>query len=67
MPNVKTFVLDGTSIDVEDSTARAESSSALASVATLTSEVNEIKKLSRLTVSYTESTSTITFTTEQHN
>lgn len=67
MPNVKKFVLDGTAIDIEDATARAESSSAIASIATLTSEVNEIKKLSRLTVSYTESESTITFTTESHD
>lgn len=63
MPNVNTFVLDGKEISVEDAIARADASSAQASVATLSNEIGQIKALSRLTVSYSETTATITFTT----
>lgn len=66
MATVKTFVLNGENIDVEDSTARTTASNAAAQVQTLTGQVDEIKQLSRLTASYTESTSTITFSTETH-
>lgn len=67
MSNVNTFVLDGKEISVEDAIARADASSAQASVATLSNEIAEIKALSRLTVSYSETTSTITITTNTHN
>lgn len=66
MPDVEKFVLDGTTIDVKDAIARAEASSASSNVASLTQRVNAIEQMSRLTVSYTQNTSTITFTTTQH-
>ena len=66
MPTVNTFVLDGKEISVEDAVARADASSAQACVATLSNEIGEIKALSRLAVSYSESTATITFTTNTH-
>lgn len=67
MPDVSKFVLDEQTITVKDATARSEASSAQASVQTLTTEVNKIKNLSRLTVAYTENTETIKFTTVEHN
>ena len=67
MSAVNKFVLDGQTIDVEDSTARAEASSAMSIVQTVQNEVNEIKELSRLTVSYDSKTSTITFVSNTHN
>lgn len=67
MPDVSKFVLDEQTITVKDETARSEASSAQASVQTLTTEVNKIKNLSRLTVAYTENTETIKFTTIEHN
>ena len=66
MSTVKKFDLDGTIIEVEDATARAEASSASASVQTLNGRVDAIEALSRLTVSYSQSTSTITFTNNTH-
>ena len=67
MPDVSKFVLDEQTITVKDATARSEASAAQASVQTLTADVNEIKSLSRLTVSYAEQTETITFKTVEHN
>lgn len=67
MPDVSKFVLDEQTITIKDETARSEASSAQASVQTLTTEVNKIKNLSRLTVAYTENTETIKFTTNEHN
>ena len=66
MPTVKSFELDGKKIDVEDSIARTTASNVSAQVTTLSGQVDAIKKLSRLSVSYEETTSTITFTTETH-
>lgn len=67
MPDVSKFVLDEQTITVKDATARSEASSAQASVQTLTTEVNKIKNLSRLTVAYTENMETIKFTNNEHN
>lgn len=67
MSVVSKFVLDGQTIDVEDTTARAEASSAMSTVQTLQDAVNEIKEMSRLTVSYSKETSTITFVSNTHN
>ena len=66
MASVKKFDLDGTIIDVEDEVARAEANSASASVQTLNERVDAIEALSRLSVAYTSSTSTITFTNNTH-
>lgn len=67
MPDVSKFVLDDQTITVKDATARSEASAAQASVRTLTQDVNEIKALSRLTISYAEQSETITFKTVEHN
>lgn len=66
MGTVNKFVLDGQTIDVEDSTARAEASSAMSTVQTVQATVNEIKELSRLTISYDSSNATITFASNTH-
>lgn len=63
MSDVSKFVLDGTSIDVKDATARSEASSASAQVSALATRVATLEALSRLTVNYTSATETITFTT----
>ncbi len=67
MANVKTFVLDGASIDVLDQTARDNATAAVSAAAKNTAAIAELEKLSRLSVQYNESTSTITFTTSTHN
>ena len=67
MPDVSKFVLDDKTITVKDATARSEASAAQASVQTLTADVNKIKSLSRITVSYTDNTETIKFTTIEHD
>lgn len=67
MPDVSKFVLDEQTITIKDATARSEASAAQASVQTLTQDVNEIKALSRLTISYAEQSETITFKTVEHN
>lgn len=64
--NVTTFVLDGTSIDIEDKTARASADNALTASAKNTSDIATLKELSRLTVSYDQTASTITFSTKTH-
>lgn len=67
MPDVSKFVLDEQTITVKDATARNEASAAQSSVQTLTTDVNKLKALSRLTVAYEENTETIKFTTAEHN
>lgn len=67
MPSVKTFVIGGKHADVEDSTARTTASNTQKQATSLSVEVDNIKKLSRLTATYAEATSTITITTETHN
>lgn len=73
MPDVKTFVIDGTSISVKDETARTNASSALSTANSAQSTANTalskatyIESLDRLVVSYTAGTETITFTREDH-
>lgn len=66
MPTVSKFVLNDTSIDVEDSTARSLAQSASTDVSTLNTRVTAIEELSRLTVEYTENNKTITFKNATH-
>lgn len=66
MADVSTIVLNDTSISVKDAIARSNASAAQASVTTLAGKVSRIEALARLSVSYTESTETITFTNETH-
>lgn len=73
MPDVSVFNLGGQDINVKDATARsnAQSANTAANEAATTAnkalqKVEEVEKLSRVTVSYTPSTETITITTVTH-
>ena len=73
MPDVKTFVIDGTSINVKDETARTNASTALSTATSAdtkaTSALNKatyIESLDRLVVAYTANTETIVFSREDH-
>ena len=64
MADVSKFNLDGTDINVKDSTARSTATAAQSAVSGLTTRVAALEQLSRLTVSY--ASDTITFTTTTH-
>ena len=66
MASVTKFVLNGTTIDVEDNVARTSAQTASDNVTTLTGRVSAIEGLARLTAAYDESTKTITFTNQTH-
>lgn len=73
MPDVSVFNLGGQVINVKDATARsnAQSANTAANEASTTAnkalqKVEEVEKLSRVTVSYTPATETITITTATH-
>lgn len=73
MPDVSVFNLGGQDINVKDATARsnAQSANTAAKEASTTAnnalqKVEEVEKLSRVTVSYTPATETITITTATH-
>ena len=59
MPDVSIFNLGGQNIDVKDGIARSTANRAM-------QLVQEIEQLSRVTVSYEQSTETITITTKNH-
>lgn len=59
MPDVAVFNLGGQDINVKDATARSNANKAL-------QKVEEVEQLSRVTVSYTPATETITITTATH-
>ena len=73
MPDVSVFNLGGQDINVKDATARsnAQSANTAANEAATTAnkalqKVEEVEKLSRVTVSYTSDTETITIATATH-
>lgn len=73
MPDVSIFNLSGQNINVKDATARsnAQSANTAATQAATTAnealqKVNEVEKLSRVTVSYAPTNETITITTATH-
>lgn len=73
MPDVSVFNLGGQDINVKDATARgnAQSANTAATEAAATAnkalqKVEEVEKLSRVTVEYTPSSETITITTSTH-
>ena len=73
MPDVSVFNLGGQAINVKDATARSTASDASAQVSALNttvtqlkSDVEEIRNLSRVEISYTDNTETITITTGDH-
>ena len=59
MPDVSVFNLGGQDINVKDAIARSNAQSAL-------KKVEEVEQLSRVTISYTPATETITITTVTH-
>lgn len=74
MPDVSIFNLGGQEINVKDDIARstAQSANTTATEAASTANqalqlVQEIEQLSRVTISYDQSTETITITTANHN
>lgn len=67
MSDVSKFNLEGTIIDVKDATARSDATTASAGVSALNTRVTALEALSRLTVSYTANTETITFTNTTHS
>ena len=73
MPDVSVFNLGGQDINVKDATARsnAQSANTAATEAATTAnkalkKVEDVEKLSRVTVSYTPTDETITITTATH-
>ena len=66
MANVTKFIIDDQQINITDTEARNKSDSALTKATQLEAKVNEIQQLSRLTVTYEENTSTITFSNKAH-
>lgn len=73
MPDVSVFNLGGQDINVKDATARSTAQSANTAAAEAATKANmalqkveEVEHLSRITVSYTPSTETITMTTVTH-
>ena len=73
MPDVSVFNLGGQDINVKDATARSNAQSANTAAKEAATKANEalkkvqdVEKLSRVTVSYTPATETITITTATH-
>lgn len=73
MPDVSVFNLGGQDINVKDATARSNAQSANTAANEAATKANEalqkvqdIEKLSRVTVSYTPATETITIITATH-
>ena len=73
MPDVSIFSLGGQSITVKDATARSNAQSAKTTATEAKSSadqalqlVQDIEQLYRVTVSYEQSTETITITAENH-
>ena len=74
MADLSIFKLDSQTITIKDSTARetANSAKTLATTAsgnatTALNKVNELEKLSRVTISYDSTTETMTITTGTHD
>ena len=74
MADLSIFKLDDQTITIKDKTARqtADSAKTLATTAsgnatTALNKINELVKLSRLTISYDSKTETMTITTGTHN
>lgn len=63
MPDVSVFNLGGQDINVKDATARSNAQSANTAATEALQKVEEVVKLPRVTVEYTDSTETIKITT----
>lgn len=63
MPDVSVFNIQGTSINVKDTTARSSAESASQQASQALEKVTELENASRVNVSYESGTETITITT----
>lgn len=63
MPDVSIFNIQGTSINVKDTTARSSAESASQQASQALSKVTELEQASRVNVSYDSAEETITITT----
>lgn len=66
MPDVKQFNIDGSNITVKDETARTNASNAVSTANSALALAQYIESLSRLEITYSSVTETITFTRETH-
>ena len=66
MADLKKINLDGQDLEIYDATARSTATGAASPAQTALTKVTEIEQLSRVTVSYTSSSSTLTITTGTH-
>lgn len=68
MPNnyVEKFTLDGSEILVRDTEAQGNISTINSEISGLDGRIDDLEALSRLTVSYNGTTSTIAFSTQTH-
>lgn len=66
MPDVSVFNLGGQDIQVKDATARSNAQNANITAKEALQKVQEVEQLSRVTISYTPATETITITTATH-
>lgn len=66
MPDVTVFNLGGQDINVKDATARSTAQNANTAATEALQKVEEVAKLSRVTIEYTPATETIKITTLTH-
>lgn len=66
MADLKIIKLDNQDLEIFDETARSTATAAASSAQTALNKVTEIEQLSRVTVSYSAGTSTMTITTGTH-
>ena len=64
---VSKFDIGGQTIEVKDASARTTANTASTNAINALNKVTELEKLSRLEVSYTADTETISITTGNHN
>lgn len=64
---VSKFNLGGQTIEVKDASARTTANTASANATNALNKVTELEKLSRVEVTYTQDTETISITTGIHN
>lgn len=66
MPDVSIFNLGGQDITVKDPTARSNAQNADIAAKEALQKVKDVEKLSRVTVTYSPATETVTITTVTH-
>ena len=66
MADLKIIKLDNQDLNIVDDTARATATGAASTAQSALNKVNQIEQMSRVDVSYSSSTSTLTITTGTH-